>query len=240
MRKSINITLVLATLLGLTVLSVAPVAAEDTTTTSTSDSTSTSTTTASGDATVTTSETGTMPTGSDEQAHAETEVARFREEASQELQTERKNTKEHTVAERQKACDAHQAELDTRIGDYAREAQNNLNVFSSIFTKVQTFYATKKLNVATYAALSATVTTQQAAAQSAVDALSLLSGTKIDCTQPDPAQQLASLKTAVDTARSALQAYRTAIKNLIVAIEGASSAQTDTSTQTTTSTGGNQ
>ena len=255
MRKT-QLTLLLATMLGLTVLSVAPVAAEttdatsndstSTTVTTSGDSTSTSTstkTTEAGDSTstsTTTSESGTMPSSTDEENHVKSEISQFREEAMQQLQTERKNAKEHSQEARQQACLAHQAEIDTRIADYSKEAQAHLNVFSSIFTKVQTFYTTKHLSVSNYATLSAAVTTQQTAAQQAVDALSQLSGTKLDCTQPDPAQNVAALKNAVDNARTALQAYRQAITTLIVALKGASSAQATTSTQTTTTTGGNQ
>ena len=88
--------------------------------------------------------------------------------------------------------------------------------------------------VANYDTLVATAKTKQAAAQSAVNELKALDVT-IDCTQPDPASTVATLKAAVQKARSALQDYRASIKDVVVALKGAS-----TSTSDSTNTEGNQ
>lgn len=168
----------------------------------------------------------------------------LRAQAQQLLAQERAKVKTTTEAERQKACVAHQQEINTRVNDYAAAAQRHLDVFNGIFTKVQTFYTNKKLNVTDYSSLVATATAKQTTAQSAVDTLKSLD-VSIDCTQPDPATAVATVKTAVANARTALQDYRTAIKNVIVALEGASTgansnAGTAAATPTTTTTGGNQ
>lgn len=225
MRRTRYIGLILATVLGLTTLAVLPVAAEDGGGTSGSSDSSTSTSTS------TTNQTETKDTTTP--AETETEVQHLRTNAISELETERKNGQEHSQTERENACKAHEDEINTRSGNYADAAQRHLDVFTSVLTKVQDFYTSKGLNVATYPALLATAQADQAAAQKAVDALKALN-VKIDCTQPDPAQSVATLKAAVANARTALHAYRSAIKDIIVALEGASSANE------TTTAGGNQ
>jgi hypothetical protein len=136
----------------------------------------------------------------------------------------RQKGKEHSQVARQKACVQRQKSLDRRTTNYAAAAQRHLDTFNKIFTKVQTFHDSKKLSVTNYDTLVAAATAKQTAAQSAVDALKALD-VKIDCTQPDPASTVATVKTAVSNARTALQDYRKSIKDLVVALKGASTAQ---------------
>ena len=158
---------------------------------------------------------------------------RLHDEAQQLLSDRRLKVKEHTEAQRQKACELRQKSIDKRTANFGAAAQRHLTVFNNIFTKVKAFHDSKGLNVADYDTLVATATAKQTAAQAAVDALKALD-VQIDCTQTDPAGTVATIKTAVANARTALKDYRTAIKNVIVALKGAS-----TSTSNTT-TGGNQ
>ena len=226
MRKTSQLALILATILGMATMAVVPVAAEG-------GSSGGSGGTSGGDGTSTTSNDTSTTSNSPTSPETETEVQHLRSGALTTLETERKNGTEHSQLARENACKAHENEIDTRVSNYAAAAQRHLDVFTSVLTKVQNFYTSKGLNVATYPALLATAQADQTTAQQAVDALKALN-VKIDCTQPDPAQSVATVKAAVANARTALQAYRTAIKNIIVALEGASSAND------TTTTGGNQ
>lgn len=237
MQRIRQLGLLLATVMSVFVLAAMPVAADqgsdsgsgsgssDTTSSTSGDSSSTTTT----DATETTTETEV------ETPEVHARVDSLQNEAKDLLKTKRDDHAQRSTEERQKACEARATNINTRVGDYSAAAQRHLNVFTSILTKVQNFYTSKNLNVSTYASLLATAQAKQTDAQTAVDALKALD-TKIDCTQTDPAQTVAAMKQAVADARTALQAYRTAIKNLIVAIQGASSAQD----KTDTTTGGNQ
>jgi len=221
MRKS-QVILVLAILIGLAVLPAASAAADTSTNTSAEDNTSTPQTEPPQD--------NPPETGGDK-----TDVSKFRQEAIQTLQADRKDLHEqHTALQRQAACKARQNAINRRIDNYAKAAQTNLDTFNNILTKVQAFYTDRKLNVANYGTLLATVQAQQTAAQQAVGALKSLDVT-IDCTQSDPAQTLVTVKTAVAATRTALQSYRSSIKDIITALEGASSAQ-----NSNTTTGGNQ
>ncbi|HET6924487.1 MAG TPA: hypothetical protein VFH39_01485, partial [Candidatus Saccharimonadales bacterium] len=155
----------------------------------------------------------------------------LRAEAEALLNQKRQNGKEHSAAQRKTACEAHAAEINTRSQNYAAAAQRHLDVFNSIFTKVQAFQTSKQLNVSNYDSLVATATAKQTAAQSAVDALKALD-VSIDCSSTDPAATVATLKEAVINARTTLQDYRSAIKDVIVALKGASTANTTTDTTT--------
>ncbi len=248
MQRKRNLALIIATLLCIPVLSVVPVAAEDSGSGSggsgSSGSGDSSTATTSGDHTTTTTSGDSTTTSGDkistgdskepepENEMGASETDHIKQEAKAELETLRENHQEKSVADRQKACEARQAEINARIGNYSAAAQRHLNVFTDILTKVENFYSSKKLNVSSYDSLLATAQAKQTAAQQAVDTLKGLD-VSIDCTQPDPAQSLEAVKTAVGNARTALQAYRSAIKDVIVALEGASTANEST-------TGGNQ
>ena len=208
-----HLGLLASSMLGMLVLAVSPVAAQHgaaDTSGSTSDSTSTST-----DATETETHTS------------------LRDQAKQMLAEKRQNIKEHTADQKKKACEAHSAEINKRSKNYATAAQRHLDVFNSIFSKVKAFHDSKQLNVTNYDALVAAATAKQTAAQAAVDTLKGLD-VSIDCTATDPASTVATLKTAVKNARTSLQDYRQSIKDLVVALKGAST------TQTSTTTGGDQ
>ncbi|HSX31043.1 MAG TPA: hypothetical protein VLE99_03950 [Candidatus Saccharimonadales bacterium] len=155
----------------------------------------------------------------------------LRDQARELLQQKRQDIHEHTEAQKQKACEQRQNSIDKRTTNFGAAAQRHLDVFNNIFTKIKAFHDSKGLNVSNYDALVAAATAKQTAAQSAVDALKALN-VQIDCTQSDPATTVATIKSAVSDARTALQAYRKSLVDLVTAIKGASSAH-DTSSDTT-------
>lgn len=222
LRKRILYTI--ASALSLSVLAVAPVWAQHgVSAQGTEDSTTVTTATTSDD---------TIQTSGDA----------LREQARQLLAAKRANIKEHTQAQKQKSCEAHKVEINKRVDNYAKAAQRHLDVFNSIFTKVQAFETKKQLDVPTYDALVAAAKTKQAAAQTAVDTLKALD-ISIDCTQPDPATSVATVKTATANARTTLHDYRKAIKDVVVALKGASTSTDKSTNDTSTDTnkaGGDQ
>lgn len=248
MQRIRHLVLILATLASISTLAVAPVAAEGGSGSGSGSGDGSSTATVTDDhGTVSGTPTETEHTTSPEPAEPistepkveSSRIEQFRQEAEQELQSKRHDKKTELGEEaRQKACMAHQNEIDTRTSNYAAAAQKHLDTFTSILTNVENFYTNKKLSVANYDALLATATAKQTTAQQAVDALKSLD-TKIDCTQPDPGQTVATLQSAVKDTRGALQDYRAAIRALAQAIK--SVVETNQSTTTTqTTTGENQ
>lgn len=153
----------------------------------------------------------------------------LRGRAQQLLNDRRGGRIKHTDAERKKACTEHKDKINNRISNLNAKAQKHLNAFNQLFEKVKAYQAKNNLNVSNYDELVATVTAKQALATATVAALN--AANPIDCTATDPASNVAVDKTAADDARAALQAYRTALKDLINAMLAAKqSATTNDST----------
>lgn len=148
------------------------------------------------------------------------DTGKLRDEAAKLLEQKREGKSTKSTEDRQKACQAHQSELDAKISNYSVQAQKHLDTFTSIFTKVQQFQKDKGLSAANYGALVAIAQSKQTDAQGVVDALKAVSVT-VDCSSNDPASAVATVKTAVKAAREALQAYRSSIKDVVVALQNA-------------------
>ncbi|MBC7581399.1 hypothetical protein H7097_00845 [Aeromicrobium sp.] len=131
------------------------------------------------------------------------------------LADKRQTGKQRTTEQRQKACQARETGIDTRLDALGTRAQRHLDAFNSLFSKVQTYQTTAQLEVSNFDSLVADTTAKQATATAATAALSSLAGTKIDCASPDPASTLANVKVATTDARTSLQAYRASLKTLV-------------------------
>jgi hypothetical protein len=156
----------------------------------------------------------------------------LRSRAQKLLSDKRQNRLERTQAQRQKACEQHQDGIDNRFATLGDKADRFLQHFNEVFTKVQAYQANKQLTVADYDALVADVTAKQTAATTAVATLKSLSGTKIDCTVTDPATSVAAVKEAAQDARTALQAYRASLKNLVKALQAAKDTDNSATSET--------
>lgn len=122
-----------------------------------------------------------------------------------------------------------------------------LSLFTTIANRVEAFYTKSGKTLVTYNTLVATVNSTKAAATTEVEAVKSTS-TGFNCTSTDPKGFATTFRTNVKAEIDALNAYKTAIKNLIVgvrSIEGTTSSTNATSTTTTkpttttTTTGGN-
>jgi hypothetical protein len=156
----------------------------------------------------------------------------FRTQAQTKIQAELK-TKAHarTNEQKQRSCEARKANLTKRMNNAVTAAQRHKEKFDKIYTRVQNFYETKKLNVADYDTLKASVDTAQ---QDAADQITALKGlnVSVDCTQTDSlATNVSAFQTAVKSTRDSLKTYRKSLVGLISALHGAS-----TSTDKTDST----
>jgi hypothetical protein len=149
-----------------------------------------------------------------------TRKSELRSRAEKLLAAERQDKKVKSLEDRRKSCEARRAGLTTRSANYSRNAKKHLDTFNTVYDKVLAFQAEKQLTAGDFATLKATADAKKAAAISAVAALEDPSVT-IDCTASDPAVGVATLKTSVGNARKSLQEYRTAIKNLVAALQSA-------------------
>ena len=229
--------LLLATLASVIFLAAAPVAAHDGNSGSgSSDGADSASSSSSSDQSDNENE---SETEDSTQAETETEMhhqavqhmlSKFHTEAHNDLAKLREGKHQLSVKGRQKACEVRQAAINRKVTRFGTRAQRHLDVFSSIFTKVQNFQTNKKLDAPNYDSLVAAANAKKDAASSAVAALKSLS-INIDCSASDPAATLETLKTSVKSTREALQAYRKAIIDVISAL---SVAKDDSSTSAET------
>ncbi|HSW78607.1 MAG TPA: hypothetical protein VLF88_01125 [Candidatus Babeliales bacterium] len=152
----------------------------------------------------------------------------FKLQAKEKVQVARQSAQEHTQAQRQKSCEARKSSLEKRMTNAVAHAKKHKAVFDKMFTRVQNFYTTKKLNVTDYDSHKANVVTAQTNAQASIDALAALD-VNVDCSSQNVADSVSAFQQAVKTSRDSLKAYRTTLVDLINSLKGASTSTDKTS-----------
>jgi hypothetical protein len=135
-----------------------------------------------------------------------------------------------------KACQRRQATINNIMSRIADRGQKQLDLFSSIADKTETFYTDKGKTLSNYDALVADVAAKKTAAQAVVDTIKSDSVT-FKCDGTDPKGAAASFKDALKSEITALKNYKTSVKNLIV---GVKSVQSTTVPADSTTTGGSR
>jgi uncharacterized coiled-coil DUF342 family protein len=164
---------------------------------------------------------GDSSTTSDSKDVTEQEVKSLREEvknAREKVQT----VKDRLAGRRLKACQAHQAAIQTILTRAGKRGDNHIALFSKITDRVETFYQTKGKTLATYDQLVSAVAAKKTAAQAAVDTVKA-ADTTFDCGSDNPKAQVAAFRAEVKAEIAALKEYRTAVKNLIVGVKSVQS-----------------
>jgi hypothetical protein len=167
--------------------------------------------------------------------------------AKKELSEDRAQKKEARKTEaKQKSCEAREANLNKKVKNFGAAAQRHLDRLDKTYAKLKAYQEEHKLNADQYEALVAVADAKQEAAKAAVEALKTVA-VDIDCTSSDPAESVATVKAAVKNARTALQQYHTAVKDVLVELmtsksdskkDGSDDKGTDTSNSTDDNTGG--
>ncbi len=135
-----------------------------------------------------------------------------------------------------KVCQIREKSIDNIMSRIAERGQKQLDLFTTIATRVETFYTTKGKTLSNYDALVADVNAKKAAAQAAVDQVKS-DKANFKCDGTDPKGAADSFKNDLKLEISALKDYRTSIKNLIV---GVKSVQSTTTSSNSSTSGGNQ
>jgi hypothetical protein len=135
-----------------------------------------------------------------------------------------------------KACQNRETAINNIMARIATRGQKQLDLFTTIATRVETFYTTKGKTLSSYDALVADVTAKKTAAQTAVDTVKA-DQANFKCDGTDPHGASDTFKADLKLEISALKDYRTAVKNLIV---GVKSVQGTTSSTDKSTTGGSQ
>lgn len=135
-----------------------------------------------------------------------------------------------------KVCQNKEAAIQKRDDQLTKMAENMLTKFDSIAARVETYYTSKVVpsgkTVTNYDALVAEIATKKSAVQTALDKAST-DAAAFSCTGNDPKGQLTQFRTDMQAVKQSLKDYRTAIKNLIVAIRSITGETESTSNSTT-------
>jgi hypothetical protein len=169
------------------------------------------------------------------QGSIHSKAAMFRQMGKEKMQQARENHSTLKAAQRQKVCEHIQNAVNHKLSAFNNHASTYLTRLNNVFTKLQAYQTTNNLPVSNYNDLVTAATTAQTNATVAVDALNSL-GSTLDCTSTDPGAMLSSVKEGATSARDSLKAYRTSLKDIVVALAHAQSNNSD-STDTTTTEG---
>ncbi len=131
-----------------------------------------------------------------------------------------------------KACQNREKAINNILSRISDRGQKQLDLFTSIATKTETFYTDKGKSLSNYDALVADVTTKKAAAQIEVDAVKADSVT-FKCDGTDPKGAASSFKAALKSEIQALKDYKTSVKNLIVGVKSVQGTTASTDNKTT-------
>jgi len=120
-----------------------------------------------------------------------------------------------------KVCQNKEAAIQKRSTQLVKMAENMETAFDQIATRVETYYTTKVVpsgkTVINYDALVADIAANKKTVQTDLDK-AITDANAFSCTSDDPKGQLTLFRTGMQKVKQDLKAYRTSIKNLIVAV----------------------
>jgi len=136
-------------------------------------------------------------------------------------------------AEKTQACENHKQGLQTKFTRITTNATNLETKIGGFLDRAQAYQSANNVTVANWDSLVAAANTAKTTADTAIANLKALQPT-VDCsTTTTVANDVATFKAAAQAARDALHAYKTAVKDVFVALENAKDASTDTNSTTT-------
>jgi hypothetical protein len=156
--------------------------------------------------------------GSDDQNNATTLLRQDQSEAEKEAEHEAEKAQ---LAERKmKFCENRERVINQIMSHIIRRGERQIAVFNKIADRVEAFAGshTKPTN---YDSLLADVNSKKDAAQAALDAIKAEGS--FNCSEDNPRGAALAFKSEAKTEIKALKDYKTAIKNLIVAVKSAQS-----------------
>lgn len=139
------------------------------------------------------------------------------------------NGEEHLAAAKLRACQNRENAIKNIMTRIDARAQNQLTLFGTIATRVENFYTKKGKTVSNYDQLVAAV--NSAKSQAETDLGTLKSNSTFSCSASNPKGVVTAFQGYLKTEISDLQNYRTAVKNLIVAVAKANGVTVSDSSQ---------
>lgn len=136
---------------------------------------------------------------------------------------------------RMKACETRSTALQTRLTNLIRMASNMLEVFDNHATRVKDYYtnvvAPSGKTIANYDTLVADISAKRTMVEGAW-AKAKTNADAFSCTSGEVKTALNQFRLDMQATKQALRAYRTAIKNLLVAVKRVAPSPSPTSSPT--------
>lgn len=147
------------------------------------------------------------------------------------------NAQAHVNAVHLRVCQKHQAVISKIMNNITTRSQNQLNLFSTIATRVEVFYTKSGKSVSNYSQLIANISTSYNKATAAM--VNVKNNSTFNCSVSHPHAMVNYFQSYLKTEISDLQSYRLAVKNLIVAVAAANNVKLSAVAHNSSSTGGN-
>lgn len=155
-----------------------------------------------------------------EPARTTTSVASEKDREGVEKDRQASRQKERIAGKKLEICQQHTEHITSTMKNLSTRGSEQFTVFEKIAARTQEFVTKKQLAVANYHELVSTVNTTHAAAKAASEKVQTL-GSTWSCSGDSPKASAAEFKLAKRDQITALKAYKTAVKNLIVAVKSA-------------------
>lgn len=146
------------------------------------------------------------------------------------------NGQTHLAAAQLKACQNREASITNIITRIVTRSQNQLTLFSTIAARVEGFYNSKSKTVSNYNQLVVAVASAKVQVESDFGAMK--NNSTFNCSFNNPKGIVTAFQGYLKAEITALQTYRTTVKDLIVAVASANGVNVSTSNQSSSSHGG--
>ena len=167
------------------------------------------------------------------ETHAsETAKTAFRTKGSQmvaELEQQHKNGK--SAEDKTKACEAHKQGLQNKFTHITTNATNLETKIGAFETKATTYQSANNVTVDNWDGLVAAADTAKTNVDTAITNLKAVTPS-LDCNNTSVASDVATFKAGAQDVRDALKAYKTAVKNVFVALQQTKDANASATTTT--------
>jgi hypothetical protein len=120
---------------------------------------------------------------------------------------------------KEKVCAMNTSRINVIVANAKQRYQTNFTLFNNVLQRIEQFYTNKKLSVSNYDQLLATVNTKKDAVTTALNAFK--AEPVFSCGTGNPGEQVMKYQTEATSVRTALQSYRSAIKDLLAAVKTA-------------------
>lgn len=166
------------------------------------------------------------------QAEAQTSSQTATSEDSRKSETVDGKNSEKSAENKLKVCQKREKVVTSKLSRIAKRGQKQLDLFTTIAGRTETFYTEKGKTLSNYDVLVKDVNDKKATAQVAVDAVKATTVT-FKCDGTDPKGAASSFKEALKNEITALKAYKTSVKNLIVGVKSVNGKTTSEENKTT-------